>query len=256
VLVFEGKDAEEGLNYKFDHDKVTVPAGGNARVQLTVRPKKGKPKTLYNFQVLSRAAAESKTPSRDVKMLTGQLEYVRKRKFPWWIIPLILGLLAVAFAAVILLPKLFSLIPTSPPSPPSPPPSISLTVTIPNGNEKFMVGNSQVIAWTTTNTSLAATGAVVLEYSIDGGKSWITIDTVKGTASSFEWKVPDNPSTNCRIRATISIRAASGIVTAQDASDAPFTIFKNLQIIPIKPLPIEPKIKELLPIIPIIPKSP
>jgi len=82
VLVLEGKDPEEALVFGFGRNKVTVPAGGDSQVQLTVYPKKGDRQKAYYFQVTSKHVGSSK----EVKSLPGQLDYVPPRKRPWWFV--------------------------------------------------------------------------------------------------------------------------------------------------------------------------
>jgi uncharacterized membrane protein len=91
VIVLEGKDPEEELIFNFSRDKVSVPAGGSAQVQLTVYPKKGEQQKLYTFQVTSKYAG----PSKEIKMFIGQLEYASHRTFPWWLIPAALGIIGI-----------------------------------------------------------------------------------------------------------------------------------------------------------------
>ena len=218
---------------------------------------KGQPKKVYDFQLLSRAASDAKVTSREVRTLTGQLEYVHKRKFPWWILFLVLALLLIAYAAFSFLPQILSSLskPTPPPSlqPPvvSPSPRIGITITRPNGNEKFQVGSVQEIRWTTTNPELASAGSVNLEFSTDGGKTWSTIGDARGSQGILEWKIPDTASIICRIRATIRARSPSGDVMAQDTSDGEFAIFRGIQIIEPAPIPLTPIPKfEVIPFIP------
>ena len=95
LLNFECKDPEEELIFKFDKNTVSVPAGNTAQVNLTVKPRKGESKKIYTFQVMVKPE-QARDLSRETKTVSGQLEYP-KRKSPWWIIILILGLLALIF---------------------------------------------------------------------------------------------------------------------------------------------------------------
>jgi len=82
---FEASDPEEGLNYNFKPEEVTVPAGGSATVELVAKLKK-KPKID--------------------KTLNGQLVYERKArpkpKMPRWLIGVLVGV-AVAIIVILLL---------------------------------------------------------------------------------------------------------------------------------------------------------
>jgi uncharacterized membrane protein len=91
VLLLEGKDPEESLIFNFSQDKVTVPAGETTQVKLTIYPKKGEERKTHYFQVISKQVGASK----EVKVLSGQLEYLPRRKFPWWLVPAALGVIGI-----------------------------------------------------------------------------------------------------------------------------------------------------------------
>jgi hypothetical protein len=111
TLIFKGKDAEEALDYTFNHDEVIVPAGENALITLQLCPKKGKKAKkgkVYTFQVLVRPA-EAKVPSRETRTINGQFEYQRQRRRPSWIwILLIIIIVAASFFLVVFLIDLVS----------------------------------------------------------------------------------------------------------------------------------------------------
>jgi hypothetical protein len=91
VLLLEGKDPEEALIFDFNHDQVSVPAGGTTHTQLTVYPKKGEQRKIYNFQVMVKYAGTS----QEVKMSIGQLEYLSRSRFPRWLVPAALGIIGI-----------------------------------------------------------------------------------------------------------------------------------------------------------------
>ncbi len=91
VLLFEGKDPEEGLIFDFSRNKVIVPAAGTSQIKLTVYPKKGQDRKLYHFQVTSTRVGQS----GDTKLFYGQLEYAARRRFPWWLAPAVPGVAGV-----------------------------------------------------------------------------------------------------------------------------------------------------------------
>ena len=72
----------------------------------------------------------------------------------------------------------------------------SLTLTRPNGGERWIVGSSQAIRWQSTGTI----GPVRLEYSTDGGVSWFEIVNSTSNDNSFSWTVPDTVSESCLVR--------------------------------------------------------
>jgi WD40 repeat protein len=72
----------------------------------------------------------------------------------------------------------------------------TLKLTHPNGDELFVVGSDTVITW----TGIAPSDTVVLDYSIDNGKSWISI-TKKATGLSYNWEnIPQPPSDKCLVK--------------------------------------------------------
>jgi hypothetical protein len=105
---FEASDPEEGLNYTFKPEEVTVPAGGSATVELVAKLKK-KPKIdgekEYPFQVVVKPSGADKF-SPEAKTLNGQLVYERKArpkpKIPRWLIGVLAGV-AVAIIVILLL---------------------------------------------------------------------------------------------------------------------------------------------------------
>ncbi|MDZ7294851.1 MAG: cohesin domain-containing protein [candidate division KSB1 bacterium] len=90
-----------------------------------------------------------------------------------------------------------------------------LTLTAPNGGEKWTVNSTYNITWTYSDYS----GNVKLEYSTDAGTSWSTVVASTSNTGSYAWKIPNTPSNTCRVRIS---SAASGIPS--DISDADFEI--------------------------------
>jgi len=85
----------------------------------------------------------------------------------------------------------------------------------PNGGEDWPVGSIQMIEWT-----CSCLDSVKLEYSTDGGATWILIASGLPCAkATYPWTVPDAPSGNCLVRAS---DASDGYPS--DGSDAAFTI--------------------------------
>lgn len=74
--------------------------------------------------------------------------------------------------------------------------NINLALSSPKGGEEWLAGSNQDITWTQKNVS-----NVMVLYSLDGGKSWITIaDAAPASAGSYKWKVPDSLSSQYRVR--------------------------------------------------------
>ncbi len=102
-------------------------------------------------------------------------------------------------------------------------PVLTTAVTLPNGGETLTVGANYNIIW--TDSSSNGITAHKLEYSIDGGTSWILIrDWTTGDPHAFAWTVPNAPSIQSRIR--VSVRDNTGI-TNSDISNNNFTIRTN-----------------------------
>lgn len=71
----------------------------------------------------------------------------------------------------------------------------TLVLTHPNGGETFLVGTDTVITW----KGLPPSEEARLDYSIDGGKTWIVVDTAAKNLRR-PWRVPNTPSDNCYMR--------------------------------------------------------
>jgi len=169
---FETRDPEEALIFQFNKASVTIPAGGTAQANVTVKPKKGEPKKVYTFQILCRSA-ESKPGSRDAKTLNGQLEYPKK-KFPWWIpVIIILVLAALGVAAWFLFLQ----------------PGISLSY--PEGGETLTIGDKINIQWETKGMGISA---VDIAISRNGGTSWDDISRGEEDDGSYQWTIPLYPT--------------------------------------------------------------
>ncbi|MGD2093344.1 MAG: hypothetical protein PVH61_44700, partial [Candidatus Aminicenantes bacterium] len=91
-----------------------------------------------------------------------------------------------------------------------------ITIQHPNGGEQFEVGNIYLITW---NISSVPVTNMKVEYSINNGSTWTTL-VESTTQYSYNWTVPNEPSTNCLVRVTDNV---SGVF---DVSDAVFTIYE------------------------------
>lgn len=58
----------------------------------------------------------------------------------------------------------------------------------PNSNEVVIGGSSYSINWSTINIS----DSVLLEFSIDSGKTWVSIGKVSATSGSYIWNIPSS----------------------------------------------------------------
>lgn len=72
-----------------------------------------------------------------------------------------------------------------------------INVTSPNTAMTLYRGNTHTIQWSSTTLS---GNFVKLEYSTDNGANWITIITATSNTGSYNWTIPNTPSSNCLIR--------------------------------------------------------
>ena len=91
-----------------------------------------------------------------------------------------------------------------------------ITVTSPNGGEKWENKSVHNITWTSLNVN-----NVELEYSLNGGVSWIKIDSNIASTGTYAWSLPDTSSDLAKIK-------ISDINNPQtfDVSDSVFSIEK------------------------------
>ncbi len=92
----------------------------------------------------------------------------------------------------------------------------AITVTLPNGGENWIVGNVQNIMW----TSISVTN-VKIEYTTNNGTNWSTIIASTPSDGSYNWSIPNTPSSTCKVK--ISDATNPSIF---DVSDNNFTIYE------------------------------
>ena len=90
-------------------------------------------------------------------------------------------------------------------------PEPELFVIRPNGGEFWQVGKEVKIQWQNTTMSQAS-----LEYSTDDGANWTSIATAPPYQKSYDWIIPNTPSTQCLVRVSAD--------TLSDRSDNTFEI--------------------------------
>ncbi|HBZ00662.1 MAG TPA: hypothetical protein DEO84_04985 [candidate division Zixibacteria bacterium] len=102
-----------------------------------------------------------------------------------------------------------------------------VNITSPIGSENWNAGTSHNITWTSTDN--VGVTSYKLDYSIDGGAGWISIqDWISGDPHLFAWTVPNTVSSDCRVR--VSCRDAASN-SGFDTSDASFTIFDSAPVV-------------------------
>lgn len=105
-------------------------------------------------------------------------------------------------------------------------PGVNVTITSPNGGESWEALKTFPITWTTVGT----VANVKIEYSTDGGVNYSTIVASTPNTGTYNWTVPNNPSTNCLMRIS---ETSTGKPT--DTSDAVFTITRPSVMPPLNP---------------------
>jgi VWFA-related protein len=74
---------------------------------------------------------------------------------------------------------------------------VQIKVTRANGGEQFIAGSEEELTW----EGVMPDENIILEYSTDGGSSWILIsDTAHGL--QYTWRVPKTPGNQCLLQAT------------------------------------------------------
>ena len=96
-----------------------------------------------------------------------------------------------------------------------PPPDNWITVTTPDGGEVWEPGSSHTITWDSSGNFTH----VRLDYSTNGGQTWVKIASKTGNDGTRDWTIPGTLSDQCRVR--IQNKEDSG---TQDISDADFCI--------------------------------
>lgn len=91
----------------------------------------------------------------------------------------------------------------------------SITLTAPNGGERWPVGFVKNITWLTSGR----VGNLRIEYSIDNGETWAEVTASTENDGSYAWLVPYEVSSECLVRIS---EADDG--SPSDTSNAVFTI--------------------------------
>jgi len=93
---------------------------------------------------------------------------------------------------------------------------LSIMLLNPNGGEQLNSDSEYYINWAMTDNA----ETLILEYSIDGGITWIQIAEFENKETQFLWQVPNKQSDNCLVRITMSTNDGG----LSDTSDAVFSI--------------------------------
>ena len=95
-----------------------------------------------------------------------------------------------------------------------------IKVNSPNGGEKWEIGKSYNISWTSNNVD-----KVKLEYSVNNGNTWSSIVNSTSSTGAYLWTVPANPSVQAKVRITDVTKS-----TNSDVSDSLFSIVYSPKI--------------------------
>lgn len=71
----------------------------------------------------------------------------------------------------------------------------SVTVVFPNGGDVFEAASTQTIRWNSSGIE-----KIKIEYTLNNGNSWQVIVNETANSGSYEWKLPSEASTQCKIR--------------------------------------------------------
>ncbi|GAF95921.1 unnamed protein product, partial [marine sediment metagenome] len=94
-----------------------------------------------------------------------------------------------------------------------------VTVVQPNGGEVLNEGSVYTIQWNATD-NIGITSSDI-DYSYDGGTNWYDVADLSGNPGSYDWTVPNTPSTQCLVKVTCFDAATN---SGFDVSDNFFTI--------------------------------
>jgi serine protease len=99
-----------------------------------------------------------------------------------------------------------------------------VTVTSPNGGESWQAGQVYAITWIATDN--VGVTSCDIDYTYDGGTNWYDVADLTGNPGTYDWTVPNTPSTQCLVRVTAYDAATNSGV---DQSDAYFTILELVE---------------------------
>jgi hypothetical protein len=101
----------------------------------------------------------------------------------------------------------------------------------PNGKEHLISGEFVPVVWKTFGTKLPVATTLV-QYSRDGGATWVLAARLPGNPGRYDWTVPAAVASIGRCRVRVVLRAATGAVVGIDASDMNFNAGKVLLLTP------------------------
>jgi hypothetical protein len=102
-----------------------------------------------------------------------------------------------------------------------PPQAPVVRVLTPDGGDSLLAEVQTQIAWTATDGDTPVMNLrITIEYTADGGRTWLPIVTGEQNDGSYAWVVPDSATSQAWVRVT----ATDGVNQGSDTSDGPFII--------------------------------
>ncbi|MCX8010503.1 MAG: glycosyl hydrolase family 18 protein, partial [Ignavibacteria bacterium] len=99
----------------------------------------------------------------------------------------------------------------------------SVDLISPNGGEVFSAGSTQSVTWLSSNVN-----NLKIEYSTNGGASWIIISSLYPASSgNYQWTIPNISSNQCKVKVTNVVDPA-----VKDSTAGLFTIVPNVPLAP------------------------
>ena len=104
------------------------------------------------------------------------------------IIPLLLSLIAMVFLLCLSC------------APPESFPDQGVSILSPKANDVVKAGDSSELLWKAEPSESEFGAMVTIEFSKDGGKSWLNVEENVPNSGKYMWKVPNVDSTQCKVR--------------------------------------------------------
>jgi len=93
----------------------------------------------------------------------------------------------------------------------------------PNGGETFYSPGSATITWQ-TNVTAAEVTTVKLSYTLNGGLTWNSIETLTVNEGTYDWTLPPVKADKTKCKVKVILKDVKGNIVGSDVSDRFFTI--------------------------------
>ena len=81
-----------------------------------------------------------------------------------------------------------------------PSPDNGVTILSPKANDVVKAGDSSELLWKAEPSESEFGAIVTIEFSKDGGKSWLNVEENVPNKGKYMWKAPKVDSTQCKVR--------------------------------------------------------